>query len=308
MGLLSGSASRRARPVLAWVTAAAASGCVDPAAPDPIYEDQLVVYSVLRTGSSTVGVVIEAWPAGGGYGPVTGATVSISGPGQTTTLVEAEPGASCQASPEGDPLPSGPGCYTATLPQPVAPLETYTLDIGLPGGEVITGRTTTPAPPDFRATTDTLEALYANTPEGLPVAIGPTQVFDAPGAARVEVAFSIAAGADPAECAVEAHVDPYLSPALIESHDFLFWRLICEGSTSGWSVLDLRLHAAAYDESYASYYRSALDDRGFSGTQDAFGLTGAVGVFGSAATTTAAVVLKCVGPQLDGCQPPPAVP
>jgi hypothetical protein len=245
--------------------------------------------------------VIEEWPAAGGYGPVSGATVSLTGLGQTTQLVEAAADGWCQLSPAGNPILSVAGCYSISLPQPVGPLETYTLDVQLPGGEVITGRTTTPALPDFRATPDTVEAVYAVSPDNLPVAIAPTEVLDAAGAERIDVGFSIAAGADPILCGVEAHVDPYLSPALIESHDFLFWRLVCEGSSVGWSVLDLRLHAAAYDANYASYYRSALDDRGFSGIGGVFGLTDAVGVFGSAATTTVAIVLKCSGPALDGC-------
>ncbi|HUF74946.1 MAG TPA: DUF4249 family protein, partial [Longimicrobiales bacterium] len=180
----------------ATVVAAAISawGCQIPSVPDPILEDQDVVYGVLRVGSPTVEVLIEEWPASGGSLFVSGATVSVTGLGQTTQLVEAAADGLCQVTFDGDYVLARPGCYTATLPQSVAPFETYTLDIRLPGGGVVIAQTTTPAPPDFRTTTDTLVALYRQTPDNFPIAIARTEVLDAPGATRVDVAFSVLAG------------------------------------------------------------------------------------------------------------------
>ncbi|HUF75517.1 MAG TPA: DUF4249 family protein [Longimicrobiales bacterium] len=291
MGVL--SLWQRAGTRAAVVTAAlSAAGCQIPSVPDPIIEDQDIVYGVLRVGSPTVEVVIEEWPAGGGFLSVPGATVSVTGLGQTTQLVEAAADGLCQVTFDGDFVLARPGCYTATLPQPVAPLETYTLDIRLPGGGVVTAQTTTPAPPDFRTTTDTLVALYTQTPDNFPIAIAPTEVLDAPGATRVDVAFSVAAGVDePESCVPDAHVDPYLSPALVGSHDFYFWGLRCLDQPTPWDVLDLLLHAAAYDANYAAYLRTALEGNAFSSADGTFGMSGAVGVFGSAAITTVPLVL-----------------
>jgi hypothetical protein len=293
------------RGAVAVVGAGIASACQNPAAPQPIFEHHYVVYSVLRMGSSSVEVVVEEWPVGGGSVAVSGATTSISGLGETTVLLEGASGAWCQLSPLGAPIFSPPGCYTATLPQPVAALQPYTLEIELPDGTLIVGHTTPPALPDFRAPPDTVEAPYGITPDGLPVAIAPTEVVAAPGASRIDVGFSITAGADPNTCVAQATVEPYLSPALTESHDFLFWNLHCDGAPVAWSVLDLQLHAAAYDANYASYLRMALEGNAFSGTDATFGLVGAVGVFGSAATTVVPMVMLCSGTSGDGCLPPP---
>ena len=282
------------RRVGAWVFAITvpAAGCDLPSVPDPILEDQDMVFGVIRVGSPTVEVIIETWPATGGSVAVSGATVSITGLGQTTPLVEAATDGVCQVTFDGDFVPGRPGCYTATLPQPVAPLETYTLDIQLPGGGVVTAQTTTPVPPDFRVAVDTVVSLWNTSPDNLPIADAPTEVLEAPGATRIDVAFSVEAGVDdPDVCVPDAHVDPYLSPSLLESHDFYFWGLVCNGEPTSWDVLDLLMHAAAYDVNYASYLTTALEGNAFSGRDGTFGLTGAVGVFGSTAIATAPLVI-----------------
>jgi hypothetical protein len=99
----------------------------------------------------------------------------------------------------------------------------------------------------------------------------------------------------------EQEIDPYLCETLVYAppipdpgrEDFPAWFYGAACSQNGvpivWDSLDLALTAAAYDRNYHLYQEQMVEGEEISRTGASFGLSGALGVFGSAAITSRTV-------------------
>ena len=248
--------------VLAVMVAALLAGCRSLEDPAASQQTRLVVHGILdaQAGEQTVLVyrartgIPSAVQVHGisDDEPVADAQVSIVGPDGVT-------------SGAGRPLyPSGECCVTGTyiiqppLPLPLIGGGTYTLRIGTPLGEEVTGTTTVPGPADlalqpphtFFRLRDTLRMTWPRTP----------------GAASYEVIIRLShSGKEYRVFADTAYT--LAGTALTIAGDEIFPR----GE-------DTDVVVSAVDANYYDYYRSQSDP--FAGAAPSH-LTGAVGVFGS---------------------------
>ncbi len=293
MGVLRMSARA---PAAVAILLAVATGCTNPSVPEMRPESQVVLYGVLRVGTNTAAVMIEEWPEQGGRAPLVGAQVRLTLPdGTLLDLPENRatgPGCLIDAV-SGRPLASEPGCYSAALPVPIGPLEAYALEARLPDGRVVTGSTRTPAPPTVTPAVDTVSVSFRQTPDRFAIGRVNLTASAAAGAERVDIKPTLASVTEngttvvPVDCSVRTHVDPFRSPELLATRELRIFGVVC----GGWQTATLRLYATGYDRGYAAYLEHMIEGTSVSAPQAAFGITGAMGVFGSAATTSLSLVV-----------------
>lgn len=146
--------------ILALVLAAGACEFVRSPTEVETPRDRLVIHSVLSTGSDTVKVLITLPPLPGSADltprPVSGAVVRIEGGGMEMMLAEGPRGFSDCLVPlrgwDGTLPPSasaGAGCYAAVVPGGVLAGARYALQIDVPGREPVRGTTLVPEVPEW---------------------------------------------------------------------------------------------------------------------------------------------------------------
>lgn len=287
----------------------AAPGCAFERPPTTIQaEEQVQLHSLLRAGSDTVAVLVERVGADQGalwVRPVSGARVRIGPPGAGTTLAEAPAGfrACLVSGGESGGGAAGAGCYAGVLPGGVRAGGEYTLSVTLPEGTTVAGRTTVPLPPDLIRPEEGVRVPVQRISDGsegrgdlFPVR---WRVLGSGGGAaltgRVGAVYRGGVEVNGAGCTLllvtpdNVAQNGHLHAA---GEDSLMLRplVYCTEGTGPGSVrpfqpdsVDAVLSTTVYDSVYTRYTALVGDDRVGSGAASA-GITGANGVFGSAAT------------------------
>lgn len=266
---------------------------------------RVVVHSVLEAGADSVRVMMSWSPRSARmYGPtrdrpLSGATVMIISEGDTLHLSEQDDaGNSCRRGGGNTPAPTaerGEGCYVAVLPGGVRSGATYDLLIEPPGGrETVRGRTTVPSAPVL---------LEPAADAVIDIGTEPRQ------AERLDPVLFLWSGADPkrrlelairtdgAECVVSMRggnrwANDYFGMDLTGFGSIVLterW-MYCRGSELAESY-PAGVILTTFDEAYTLYREH---NAGAATTPSEFasaGLTGALGVFGAAASTTVPVTL-----------------
>jgi len=278
------------------------AACLDPAGPEPVFQEQRAVFSVLEVGSPVVRLLADEIFEGGSRGPLRGASGSVTSAGGAAALASAVGGpvlCFTDSSSSGAGTAAEEGCYSAMLAQPLGGSETVTLDMTLPDGRRVLGALTTPEPPQAYIPPDSqrVTTIFQSLPlDRLPIAIVPIGLDAAPGGERVDVVATVdrafrfqGSGAliDPAGCTVEATTAPFRAPRLGGEHDLHLYSVQCLESGSGvaWDSLDLSVQVVSMDANYAGYANSILGSSSIDVERAGFGLDGAIGVFGAVATT-----------------------
>lgn len=292
------------------------AGCIRDADPFTVDTRPLQVHAVLQAGADSATVLLSR-PASDrhSYLPVSGAEVYLSHDGGAVRLSEHGGGAACAVSGR-TPIGTGLGCYTGALPEPVQPGPVYALEVVLPGGARVTGRTTVPeqlqltAPePGVAYAVECAPAQYFSQcrsdfsdepPYGfVPLAVITLQWESAPDGSLVEALFrpvrvvkdgtAYPGGA----CEVEP---PTLFRAAAASRGSVRWpvhSIYCSGPIDviGWDTIYMAATVAVYDSAYATYM-DAVRGRDAARVQSvSAGLEGALGVFGAVNTTVREVAL-----------------
>jgi hypothetical protein len=136
------------------------AGCelIRPPTQIDLEEDHVQVHAMLWAGSDTAMALVEEVGVEGMAArtrPVSGARIRISNPVRGVALREAPAGfRACVERYDftREPAPKasiGPGCYAGILPAGARSGESYTLSITLPDGRQVAGRTTVPFPPEL---------------------------------------------------------------------------------------------------------------------------------------------------------------
>lgn len=284
----------------------------DPVRVQPA-ETEIIVHSLLRAGSDTVSVLLEQPRLGSGPGearfaPVSGAAVRISGPGISVVLDEAPTAfAACVGAdpftPGEAPIkPIGPGCYAAVLPGGVRPGEQYELRADIPNSGTIRGEVTIPGTPvisspvanaqvpvrtrssDFEPAGEVAVGFVMPAGLGVDVVLRPITAFKGGGAApgtrcRLEQGGSLlraAADVDSARVLIRSPLacSSPGSPARADAPDSLSAEVL----------------VTAYDTAYLRY-AYAVRDEAVGRRRASAGITGALGVFGGAATASRSILL-----------------
>lgn len=268
----------------------AAPGCDPiPAPSEPVATDwQLQLHSVLLAGAESATLLLTRVrpTATGGtlLEPVPDATVRLSGGG-----VAAELRASASAAPCGggvsDPAPApslAPGCYTGRVPGGIRAGEAYELRVDLPDGNLIRGRTVVPPVPSLLSPT---AGAHVEVPRryGDPLGEPLRLEWAAPAAARIEAAVRPLS-----ECRAAVASDREFAVASVEltgPQPERLWvtGVVCPGADAPTGEHPAELVLTAFDSTYARYAREALDPNQLPRDRAAAGITGAVGVFASAA-------------------------
>ncbi|HEY0154303.1 MAG TPA: DUF4249 family protein [Longimicrobium sp.] len=171
------------------VLAILVAGC--ELARDPVTIDleryELMVHSVLEAGSDTVAVlltrvVVEGDSVAPSAQPVSGATVRITGGGESVLLGEASAGfPPCLAD------AGAAGCYSGIVRGGVRAGETYALDVRVPGGEEARGSARVPLAPVVEAPAAGSRIGVRRKPERVPAATVPVRWRGAGDAGRIGV-------------------------------------------------------------------------------------------------------------------------
>ncbi|HST61677.1 MAG TPA: DUF4249 family protein [Longimicrobium sp.] len=260
---------------------------------------QLVVHAVLQAGADSATVVVARVGVGEAQ-PVTGAQVRLVGGGATTVLPDTRP-ASIQACRPVAEVPgqgpaTGSGCYSAAVPGGVRAGAEYQLEVDLPSGERVRGRTVVPAAPALDGTGERLRVPARMTEWGTLRSVSPftvrwtsTEPVSVWGQsmrgwvrnAAVTCAASVlrdddvpvAARPDSVRLAVEVHA--------------------CNSGPDNQNVrpdsVEVRVSVTAYDSAYVAYFREY--EGGIPLEQASKGLEGAFGLFGSAASAYRHVIV-----------------
>ncbi|HLM67257.1 MAG TPA: hypothetical protein VK358_07005 [Longimicrobium sp.] len=264
----------------------------------PADAEQLVVHAVLESGRDTAAVLVTRV---GTVEPVavSGARVRLAGPAGTLVLEErAGPSTPCTAHPvaPGDPQLPRTGCYAAAVPGRVRAGAEYLLEIDVPSGERVRGRTVVPAAPVVLAPQERLRVPARETGSGLrsvdPVTLRWTAAASVGLVARAERGW--------VRNAVGARCGAYLDWGFIEPGeavpDSLRARVEASGCSAGANhvqvqpdSVEVMLGVTVYDSAYHHYFRNT--DDGIPLERASSGLEGAFGLFGSAATSGRRVVL-----------------
>lgn len=276
---------------------------------------EVIVHSVLRAGSDTVAVLLQrAEPATAGNGPrieaISGAVVRIAGGGASVPLAEAPGGfPSCvrgERTPLGEALADSirAGCYAAVFPGGVRAGERYELRIELAGGGQIEGATVVPGAPEILAPDPGSRFEVRNQPRfdegvgdvpvrfrvsaavgGVEVGLDPVTAFEGgaavPGAqCRIEHGSGIRRDGEETDTARVRIFNPIICVQQVES----------EGRRIELDSLHTRLLLTAYDTAYVRYLE-VLGGETVARSRASAGVTGALGVFGGAATTERRITL-----------------
>jgi hypothetical protein len=141
----------------AAVMAVLAAGCefIRPPTFVPADPDQLLVHAVLVAESDSAAVLVTRVGSGHNGQPVSGAQVRLIGEHGQAVLAEAV-GDRVPCWPHVIPPEARTGCYVAALSAPVRAGAEYRLEVDVPGGEQVRGRTVVPAPATMLAPEDRL--------------------------------------------------------------------------------------------------------------------------------------------------------
>lgn len=307
----------RTLPLLLCALLAAGCGFQREPTPIELTGEQLMVHSMLETGSDTVSVLLTRLDPrtlflDQGSRPLSGASVRIFSGGDTVRLTEAPAGfPSCVREIEfgwSSPSPTaGPGCYAAIVPGGIRAGRRYGLLVTLPGGVAIRGET---------AVLDTLAMLRP--------APGTRVEIPAPGSDRPREPVHMPVkwdGGDPASwsgwvslglrqvgiyhdgerlpegtCALPGQLGNFLRAEVADSISVPVGYAFCSAGSGAaqreipWDSLDVRLLVTTYDSAYVRYHL-APRSRTVEISQAAVGVTGALGVFAGSATTERRIML-----------------
>jgi len=249
-------------------------------------QEQITVLALLQAGDSVANVYMRHTLAGRDEitgrppeEPLTGATVRLLH--GTNTVILRDTGSQNHCAPD-NPVD---GCYTVSLPQRIAALETYELLIDLPGGGFVRGHATVPAPPIIRAPAAGATLEYGGFLPRPPAAPTTVRWNLALPAARTEVAVNVPG----LRCTFAA--ESWHDATGLDSLSLFPWQLGCDGA------LGDREHpgevvVTVYDSVYARYYRETARERyGLRPEHARAGIEGALGVFAGAATARVPVRL-----------------
>jgi hypothetical protein len=268
----------------AGLLCAAVAGCMGDAV-DLDLDPEVAVHSVLLAGSPYAAVFItRVHPSTAGrqrwIDPVPGADVVLHSPEGDIVLTEFPGSADPCYRPyaDGAAWQASRGCYWAALPGGVRTGGRYALSIRLPDGSVVTGETTVPEAPALVAPTESEQVAIRGGEGVVSVRWTPT-----PPMARVELAVE----ASTASCwAAVGRPLAYasfvtLDPGLGETHEVRL-RGGCEDARFAFPA---RFVLMSFDTAYARYADEVLGQAWSSHGRASAGLTGALGVFGSAAAS-----------------------
>jgi len=295
---------RRALPLAALLLA----GCGftrDPVRVD-LHGEELMVHGVLAAGSDTVAVLLTRVRTEGAgtpatVSPVTGATVRITGGGQTVRLDEAPAGFPACIRDGGGDAPLARGCYAAVLPGGVRAGATYALDVQVVGRPPARGSATIPAAPVIHAPAPGSRFGVRRRPQNEPSAILPVRWTGAGQGGGFAVGVAVTAvysgqtRVTDAVCTLPQGVGPPLPPTADSAVIVLIHPALCQTPAGllGPDSIHARLVVAAYDTAYARYADIVEADVNRPLWRDRFaaGVTGALGVFAAVATAELPVTL-----------------
>lgn len=272
--------------------------------PDP---DQLVVHAVLRGGTDTATVLVTRVGTHVDPVAVSDARVRVAGPDGAVTLAEVRSlpvpcGWAVVVPPLTEPATVA-GCYAAVMPGGIRPGQAYTLEVDVPTGERVRGRTVVPAAPVIHAPGDRLRVMADTTPYGSlraadfvtlrwTVEAGPVGLSSWPG--RVW-----ARGQEGARCSGTQLLRPDLFPPVVRESAGDSVRVLVEAGGCHPGNMEARLHpdslevmvgVTAYDSVYLEYARYR-EEFGVGRDEVSKGLEGAYGLFGSVAISRRRLVL-----------------
>lgn len=281
-----------------------AAGCGITHEPTPLEFDRTFIslHAVLVSGEERAAVLLtRATPSDVAYlphrvEPVPGATVLLSGAGQTFVLQpsNAAPDA-CGRSELPHPSLS-PACYVATIPGGIRAGVSYTLEATLPDGGQVHGEATIPAPPAVRTSEPNPILVTASFGTGQDEQEAVAVSWD-PLPARGVTTLSIRL--EDRDCEVwvrtgEASAVASLDVTGRSSIGVRAQQVFCiDGPAEGTHAA--RLRVVHYDDSYSAYL-ATTDDASTPVEQLSWGLTGAAGVFAGAGASDIAVTVVQRGP------------
>ena len=267
-----------------------ADGCAPEPTPLEAFEPITHVHAVLVAGAEsasvfvtrpTPGLMVENWQSQITTVPVHDAVVALRGDDVTVILTESTADTtSCIARTSYvEPLLSEPGgCYVARIEGGITPGTTYDLEVALPDGLTVRGSTTVPAIPVITAPAPGAE-VRINT-DATPIKVEWTADRPAFGAEAVVL--------------IDGRCPVFRERALRKIQngtDSIFVRQryysFCPGPDDR-----PQLVLALYDSAYAEYSKELARSRhSIRHGRTAFGLNGAVGVFGSIGTASLPVTV-----------------
>lgn len=275
-------------------------------------EERVAVHSLLVAGDDTAAVLITRTEPGGAGAlfyrdtePVIGATVQLVEGADTLDLgpVGVGPGA-CLS----DPRFGGPpqedleaGCYAASVPGGVRAGHVYELLVTLPGGAAVHGSTTVPEAPVLRLPAAGTEMEASSESSRLHPDLATSVAWTTHRADR-RLELTLGMPGPGCQAMLRQEDEDFGLPALDmtgrDSTVVWVYRVECFPSPVPDTAdtpdevirLDARLTLTAFDSAYTRYARENLRESTRIGDA-AVGITGAIGVFGGAASATVPVVV-----------------
>jgi hypothetical protein len=280
--------------------AAVAGACdfIHPPTYVPTDQDQLVVHAVLNAGGDSVAVLVTRVGRGDSYPPaVSGARVRVIGDAGAGTLVQLM-GTAPPCGLAGDPLAGPPqptGCYVGVVPGGIRAGAAYQLEVDVPTGERVRGRTVVPAPPVMHAPAERLRVQGEGT-DFQTRSVDPLTVrWTAQGPVSVSstVGRVWAPGVEAPVCHVGLEGQS-MRPAHVTA-DSLRAMLYLHGCNAGQTrvqpdSVEVLVGVTAYDSAYVAYNRERDPGNGIPLDEASAGLEGAFGLFGSAAKSQRRII------------------
>lgn len=272
--------------------AAFASGCEPDPMPLEFFDPITHVHAMLVAGSESASVFITRPAPGVTIGdvhgqiasvPVHGAIVTLRADGLVAALREDTSDAAPCVRPNEwrlEPtLTERGGCYVAHIRGGILPGGVYDLAITLPGGESVRGTTTVPRVPIITAPDTATEFNATLRDETVKISWV---------SARSEYAEVEIAGNDDCRISTESFsLTAHDDGGSVNVRRWPGW--FCYGT----GVQDTELLLSLYDSSYAAFRRElARSDKAIRHSRSSFGLTGAVGIFGSVSMATLPVRMR----------------
>jgi hypothetical protein len=271
---------------------------------DPVTIDldrhELMVHGVLEAGRDTVAilltrVVVEGDSVAPSARPVSGASVRLTGGGETVLLSDASAGFPPCLRDDG-----AAGCYTGIVRGGVRAGETYELDVRVPGGEEARGSARVPPVPVVESPASGSRIGVRRRPERVPAATIPVHWRGTAGAGGVGVGLVLRTlyprtlDIPPSSCTIPQNVfgrSPTADTATLVLHQ----PALCH--TREGTIEPDSIHAGvlvvAYDSAYARYDELVRAYPGKSIQRERFaaGVSGALGVFAAVAKAEREIVL-----------------
>jgi hypothetical protein len=287
----------------AWVMSLCACDLIRAPTPIELTGTRPSVHALVIAGSTTVQVQVYSVdpardPQGSGgsiVAPISGARVFIASSTERIQLQEfATVDSVCNNRQSAERLPAA-GCYGGSLSRPIAPGETYSLHVELPGGGMVDGRARTPSVPQIiephanahvRSQVQAgLELPYVETPMVWTiephVGAGNVQLMDA-----VPFRNGSAVKSDGRCTGVEIliHHEEYGVETLRVIGLGCFENVKGTTQPIAWDSLHATLRLTAFDSAF-SHYLAVANTSKVAEAEASIGITGALGVFGGAAFT-----------------------